>query len=91
MIVMCMPYEGMSDDYADGLEQAATVITYIFIAEMFIKLVGLGCSQYWAHGWNQLDGTIVSLSLVEIAMAIIFVWLSYLGFWINPGLRTLRL
>ena len=27
--------------------------------EMMLKLIGHGCSDYWADGWNKLDGSIV--------------------------------
>ena len=52
MVLMCMPYEGMPDDYAAQLESGATVITWIFIAEMVLKVLGIGCSKYWSDGWN---------------------------------------
>ena len=28
----------------------------------------LGCSGYWSDGWNKLDGTIVTMSVVEMVM-----------------------
>ena len=33
---------------------------------MGVKVLGLGCVNYWADGWNQLDGVIVSMSIVEM-------------------------
>jgi hypothetical protein len=45
--------------YAAQLELGATVISLLFIVEMGVKLVGLGCKGYWSDGWNKLDGTIV--------------------------------
>ena len=54
LALMCMPYTGMSEGYAAGLENAATVITVIFMVEMVLKLLGLGCAQYWADGWNKV-------------------------------------
>ena len=38
------------------------MITVIFMVEMVAKLIALGCTLYWADGWNRLDGTIVLLS-----------------------------
>ena len=52
MGLMCMPYEGMPDDYADGLEKGATIISRTFMAEMAFKLFGLGCAAYWSDKWN---------------------------------------
>ena len=44
------------------------MITWIFIFEMAIKLLGMGCATYWSDSWNVLDGTIVSLSIFEMIM-----------------------
>ena len=93
MVLMCMPYEGMSDAYAAKLEDAASIISYLFIAEMFVKLLGLGCAGYWSDGWNILDGTIVSLSILEIIITLIFAntdGANVSGFRILRMLRMLR-
>ena len=68
MVFMCMPYYGMSDGYAAHLEQATSAITWAFIVEMLLKLVGLGCWAYWSDKWNALDGTIVLLSIFELVL-----------------------
>ena len=52
IVLMCMPYEGMTPAYASALEEAATAITWSFIAEMVVKLLGLGCEGYWSDQWN---------------------------------------
>jgi hypothetical protein len=62
MALMCLPYYGMSDAYALRLEVAASVIAWLFILEMGIKLLGLGCGGYWSDGWNRLDGTVPRLT-----------------------------
>ena len=72
MTLMCMPYEGMSDTYAAQLESSAKWITWIFIIEMGLKLFGMGCRAYWSDGWNQLDGIIVIMSIVEIVLTALF-------------------
>lgn len=68
MIIMAMPYYGMSDEYAARLENYATIISWCFIVEMGLKILGHGCSGYWSDGWNQLDGTIVSMSILEMTL-----------------------
>ena len=93
MLLMVLPYEGMTEEYAMNLENASTVVTYIFIVEMFAKLLGIGCANYWADGWNQLDGTIVCMSILEIVLTILFAGgganLSFLR--IMRMLRVLRM
>ena len=37
MLLMCMPYEGMTAAYADGLETAAGGITWAFIMYMVLN------------------------------------------------------
>ena len=72
MIVMCCPYAGMTAEYADNLENIGTVITVIFMAEMALKLLGVGCAGYWRDGWNRLDGTIVIISGFDLGMTVAF-------------------
>ena len=72
LALMCLPYHGMSAQYEDGLEAAASVITWLFIAEMAMKLLAIGCKAYWSDGWNVLDGTIVIMSIVEMVLTAIF-------------------
>ena len=91
MVLMCMPYEGMSAAYEGRLEDAATVISYIFIVEMAIKVYGLGCANYWSDGWNCLDGTIVSLSIVEIVLTALLAGMEGVNISFFRILRMLRM
>ena len=72
LVVMCCPYAGMSVEYAANLESIGTVITVIFMVEMALKLLGLGCAGYWRDNWNRLDGTIVLISAVDLGMTVAF-------------------
>ena len=72
LVLMAMPYEGMSAEYAARLDDLTTTITWIFIGEMGLKLYGLGCEGYWRDGWNRLDGTIVSISIFEMVLSALF-------------------
>ena len=77
----------MSDEYAARLELASTALTLLFLAEMCVKLLGLGCAGYWADRWNALDGSIVVISMVEmIATLLAAAGDVHLGF-----LRMLRM
>ena len=71
IVVMTMPYIGQPDDYAQLVEGLATFVTWVFIVEMFLKLVGFGCAEYWADSWNTLDGVIVTLSIIEMLITIL--------------------
>ena len=62
----------MSDTYAANLELGSSVITWLFIFEMGLKLLSLGCTRYWSDGWNVLDGSIVIMSIGEIVTTIVF-------------------
>ena len=68
LVLACMPYEGMPPAYKATLERAAEAITWAFIVEMTLKLLGLGWRGYWSDGWNMLDGAIVSISIFEMAL-----------------------
>ena len=43
VVVMCMPYAGMSSQYSHDLEAIWSAITWLFIAEMGLKITALGC------------------------------------------------
>ena len=91
MAIMCMPYDGMSDEYAAQLETVATIITWIFILEMGVKLLGFGCEGYWSDSWNCLDGTIVSLSILEMVVTALLAQLDGLNISFFRILRMLRM
>ena len=63
-----------SDSYPRDLEyekRAAilnTIFTYTFLAEMVIKLIGLGPKEYSRDNFNKFDAAIVIISLVEVAI-----------------------
>lgn len=53
----------------DALWQASDIFfTVAFLAEMTMKLLAFGVAQYVADGWNCLDGSLVTASLVEKAL-----------------------
>ena len=72
MALMCMPYNGMSEERRVWIEEMGSRITWIFIWEMVLKLYAYGCTGYWSEGWNQLDGTIVIMSVVEMVLTAVF-------------------
>ena len=52
--------------YLDFINQ---VLSYIFIAEMVIKLLGMGVQEYCADSFNIFDGTVVIISIVEMIVS----------------------
>mmetsp|Transcript_36766 Transcript_36766/g.72162 ORF Transcript_36766/g.72162 Transcript_36766/m.72162 type:complete len:1575 (+) Transcript_36766:44-4768(+) len=63
VLVMCMEYHNAPTTYSNALSIANDVFTYIYIAEMVVKLIGLG-PQYFASGWNIFDFLITNLSWI---------------------------
>jgi hypothetical protein len=57
MVLMSLPYYGMSIEYAAALDRGAIIFNRIYIVEMGMKLYGLGCRGYWGDGWNALVST----------------------------------
>ena len=70
VFVMCMPYASQPQRYADALELASATITVLFMVEMTMKLIALGCGGYWKDDWNKLDGIIVLLSALDLGLTL---------------------
>ena len=68
-LVLAMEYDGMSDSYANGLSTVNLVLTLAFVAELVIKLLGLGIKEYFADSFNAFDALVVVISLVELGLA----------------------
>lgn len=50
------------DTYISDLND---IFTWIFLAEMIIKIIGLGIKKYMSDSFRVFDGIIVILSLIE--------------------------
>jgi hypothetical protein len=68
LVLECMAYDDMSEEFANDLETGSNVINWIFLTEMSLKLLGLGCRGYWCDRWNVLDGviTLESMATMEV-------------------------
>ena len=53
---------------ADEAAAANDFFTFCFLAEMIIKLLGLGPKAYTKEGFNLFDAAIVVLSMIEFAI-----------------------
>ena len=71
LAIMCMPYADQPESWGMMTENLGAFVTWVFIVEMFFKLLGMGCAAYWGDGWNMLDGVIVSLSIGEMLITIL--------------------
>lgn len=67
-IVMGMDSYNMSESITSFTEQANSVFTWIFIGEMSSKILAVGPKKYLADKMNWLDGSVVSLSIIELLM-----------------------
>lgn len=92
--IMAMPYYGMSTGFAAALELGQDACTVCFVVEMGLKLLGMGCKDYWGDGWNLLDGTLVLVSLVELVLKTFHAHVDYSGpqpTYMRAPLRFLRM
>lgn len=67
-IQLAMPYDGMTQQYARGLEIANYAFSAVFGVEMIAKLLGDGPRRYFNDTFNQFDAAVVILSFVDIAV-----------------------
>lgn len=52
------------------MEKLNGVFTWIFIVEMSVKICAIGPKKYVGDKMNWLDGSVVSLSIFEMLMAV---------------------
>ena len=48
--------------------------TFVFVVEMFMKILALGMSGYLDDKWNQLDMVILILSVIGIILECLEMW-----------------
>lgn len=65
-LVLSMEYHNMPQNYAKGLEVTNEVLTWLFVAEMLLKLVALGLKGYWKDSFNKFDTVVNIVSVVEL-------------------------
>ena len=67
-VALAVDYHGISQDTMDTLDIINLGCTIAFGVEMFLKLLGMGPRRYLSDSFNIFDGSLVLLSLVELAM-----------------------
>jgi hypothetical protein len=68
-IVLAMEYDGMSEEYSNALSQINLILTIAFMAEMALKVVGMGVLDYVADSFNVFDAFVVLISIVELSLS----------------------
>uniref|UniRef100_A0A3Q3KBS1 Sodium channel protein n=1 Tax=Monopterus albus TaxID=43700 RepID=A0A3Q3KBS1_MONAL len=68
-LFMAMEHYPMTQEFEHMLTVGNLVFTGIFAGEMVLKLVAMDPYYYFQEAWNCFDSVIVTLSLVELALA----------------------
>jgi len=85
MITIIVPYTNISETTASKFDTLDQVLTYIFIVEFVIKILGLGPLLYFRDNWNKLDFSMILISLA-IDVTFSFLW----AFWALKVAKTLK-
>jgi hypothetical protein len=56
------------DSYAQALETANDIFTFVFLVELLLKLPGLGPREYFSSYMNMLDFVVTIIPLIEFIM-----------------------
>ncbi|CAJ1055770.1 sodium channel protein type 3 subunit alpha-like [Xyrichtys novacula] len=67
-LFMAVEHYPMTEHFERTLSEASLVFTFIFLAEMVLKIVAMGPSSYFKVGWNIFDSIIVVLTILELAI-----------------------
>ncbi len=65
-VVLALNRYGMSTSESNTLDNINTMFTGIFIAEMALKLMGVGIVGYLSDAMNYVDGIVVIFSVIEL-------------------------
>ncbi|XP_054864565.1 sodium channel protein type 4 subunit alpha B-like isoform X2 [Amphiprion ocellaris] len=68
-VFMAMEHYPMTPSMEEHLSISELVFTFIFTAEMILKLVALGCSGYFKVSWHIFDFILVVGSLLELGLS----------------------
>uniref|UniRef100_A0A3B5RDE2 Sodium channel protein n=1 Tax=Xiphophorus maculatus TaxID=8083 RepID=A0A3B5RDE2_XIPMA len=75
-ILMATEHYYMTEKLLQLIEIGNLVITGILTAEMVFKILAMDPYHYFQEGWNIFDSIIVTMSLVELGLAVVYsvVW-----------------
>ncbi|XP_068681874.1 sodium channel protein 1 brain-like isoform X2 [Montipora foliosa] len=67
-LAMALEHFDMDETFLLVLDNCNLVFTSVFIMEMVLKLIAFGVKGYCKNKWNLFDGTIVILSVLDMAL-----------------------
>jgi len=67
-ITLSIDHHGIREETTAILDTFNAYFTWIFIFEMFSKILAVGVAKYCADRMNYLDGSVVLLSIFELIM-----------------------
>ena len=94
MVIMCMPYAGQSEEYSAQLDYWSSIFTWLFMGEIFLKLIGVGVKDFVKEPWNIFDSILISISLLDIVLTALHLEegnLNVMYFRVLRMLRVLRM
>ncbi|KAG2493814.1 hypothetical protein HYH03_008033 [Edaphochlamys debaryana] len=65
-VVMCINWYGIPHDLEYALSLVNAVLTFYFVCELLIKLIGIGPRRFFRDGMNTFDTLVVIASIVEV-------------------------
>jgi len=88
-LLLSMEHYPMTPEETEFFAKANVVMTLLFSLEMLLKHCALGCGGYWSDAFNRFDGTIVTISLVDIVAE--FYWSELIVFRAFRLFRVFRI
>lgn len=67
-VALAMQHHGIEKEMEDLLDLCNQVFTWLFIYELFSKLLAVGIAKYCGDSMNYIDGSVVLLSIFEMVM-----------------------
>ncbi|PRW21007.1 voltage-gated ion channel superfamily [Chlorella sorokiniana] len=67
-VLLAMTTAGMSATFAHALDVASHVLTFLFLAEVVLKLLGLGTWGFASDAFNVFDLVVVATGVLELAL-----------------------
>ena len=90
-LCLALEYDGMSTQYEGVLKRCNEVFTYIFVAELVIKVYALGLKKYVSDRFNVFDAIISILGFVQTMVEASIDLSALRSFKVGRVMRLMRL